>query len=102
MYRVEHLNKPHLDQKPNVLGGFIKMKRQSLGMSQKTLSARLGYKDQGTTVCNMETGKVRPTEMKLKLLALALCVGFGSLKELLDLDSEILNRRARAKAGLAS
>jgi transcriptional regulator with XRE-family HTH domain len=60
------------------IGGRIKARRNELGLSQRELAARLGYKDH-TTLTRIEAGKVDLNQSKIGQFARALNVTPGYL-----------------------
>lgn len=86
--------------KPNrikVFGGFVRMRRETLGLKQKEISRALGYKDPAA-LSSIELGKIGFPLKKLQKLADLISVNLFQLKSIYDLDLEMRARKEEREA----
>lgn len=93
-WRIENAPKP---KRIKVFGGFIRMRRLSLRMSQENLAWATNYETQAG-FSSMELGKTVCPEDKLRKLATAIGVNLFDLKRVYDLDILLRARKADAEA----
>jgi transcriptional regulator with XRE-family HTH domain len=93
-YTVENAPKP---KRIKVFGGFVRMRRRTLGLSQRQIARALGYGDPAS-ICAVEMGKFVMNDKYLPQLADLIHVNLFQLKQIFDLDLEIRNNKAEREA----